>query len=189
MGRVKENLTRFVVVIGFGGTLAATASGCATGAEGSPTGAMTPAQAAQVADAQCVGIPAKEQELGILAYRDAIAGAQPLKVAEQVGKVKFTHDRGVSIALRAQPGMSAQWLARVASCHMALAAAGRGVSDASGNDPLLVPGASVRVEEGYTTFTIAVQVPNEAAASDAMSRVHALVTGPAGPVTAQISPR
>jgi hypothetical protein len=147
---------------------------------------MTPAQAAEVAENSCGGVPAQERDLGIMAYRDAFAGVRALNESEQVGKMKLERNRGVVITLRAQPGMSAPWLGRVASCHMALAAAGREVSGTSGTDPLLVPGAAVRVDETTTGFAVSVRVPNGAAASETLRRAQALLAGPSGPATAEV---
>lgn len=182
----KLNLVRFLAVTSIGGGLALTVGACATTAGGASVATMTPAEAAQVADEQCAGVPSKERELGILAYRDALGGVQPLKESTQVGKVKFLHNRGVVIAVRAQPGMTAPWLARVASCHIALAAAGRGPADEDSRDPLLVPGATVGVEEASTGFVVSVHVPEGAAASETLRRTQALLTGPSGPATAQL---
>jgi hypothetical protein len=188
MGRVTRGVMRLIVVAGLGMGVGS-AVGCATAAEGPSAKAMSPAQAAQVADVECVGIPQKERELGILAYRDAMEGTRPLKVTEQVGKWTLTHTRGVAITLRSQPGMSSQWLARVATCHVALAVAGRGVVDVDGKDPLLVPGAVVRVDDAYLGFVVSVGLPDDATAADAMKRAHVLLstpTSPAGPATAAL---
>jgi hypothetical protein len=150
---------------------------------------MTPAQAAQIADQECAGIPAKERELGILAYRDSIGGVRPLKEKTRVGKWETTHDRGVEIAVRAQPGMSAPWLERVATCHIALATAGRGGASTDATDPLLVAGATVRVEEADTGFIVSVRVPDDASVSEISRRTQALLTGPSGPATAEVVSR
>ena len=184
MRYLKVSLVRILVLTGIG-ALVSTTAGCASVAGSSTGTAMTPAQAAQVADNECSGIPAKERELGILAYRDAIGGARPLKETTQVGKVQFSHERGVVIAVRAQPGMSAPWLQRVATCHIALAAAGRGVTSPGAADPLLVPGATVRVEEADTGFIVSVRVPDDTSASEISRRTQALLTGPSGPATAE----
>ena len=185
MTHVRMTLVKMVATTGLGAAIMS-GSACATTAQ--PVSAMSPADAALVADQDCVGVPQKEREQGILAYRDAIAGTSTLKEAQQVGKVKFEHDRGVVIALRAQQGMSVPWLNRVASCHMALAAAGRGAS-VGNDDPLLVKGASVTVEEAGTGFIVSIRVPNDEANSDVARRSYALMTGVAGPATAQADKR
>lgn len=183
MTRQRATLIRALVMVGFGAVLASTGFGCAM-TEGSPA-VMTPAEAEQVASEECVGVPATERDQGLLAYRDSIVGTRPLKEDVQIGKAKFTHDRGVLISLRAQPGMSAPWLGRVAACHIALVAAAGGPANGAANDPLLVPGATVRIEETYDGFVVSVRVPDDAAATETLRRAQALLTGPSGPATAR----
>ena len=81
-------------------------NGCATEAGGGFGSSLTPARYTQLSEDQCAGVPADERELGVLAYRGEIAGAQRLKEEYAVGKMKLTRDRGVRIGLRAEPGMS-----------------------------------------------------------------------------------
>lgn len=183
MRNVKSNLVRYLVTAGMGGALLSGVGGCAT-TTGGPS-AMSPVQAAQIADHECLGIPAKARDLGILAYRDAIGGVETLKETEQVGKVKFSRNRGVDIAVRAQPGMTAPWLERVASCHIAAAASGRGASSSSGMDPLLVPGATIRVQEASSGYIVSVRVPDDVSASEVSHRTQALLTGSSDPAMAQ----
>lgn len=178
---VKLNLVKYLAMIGMGGTLAATVAGCATTAEGPATAAMTPRVAEQI----CVGVPAKERQLGLLAYRDAIGGSRTLKETEQVGKAKLIHDRGVAIEVRAQPGMSAPWLERVASCHIALAASGQGTVAMNTSDPLLVPGTSVRVEEAGMSYVVSIRVGDGNAATEVSRRARALVAAGAPATTTQ----
>jgi len=185
MRYVKTSFVKVLLMAGVGG-LVAYAGGCATVPGGSTGVAMTPAQAAQIADQECAGIPAKERELGIMAYRDSIGGVRPLKEKTHVGKWEYTHDRGVEIAVRAQPGMSAPWLERVATCHIALVTAGRAEANASAADPLLVAGATVRVDEADTGFVVSVRVPDDASDSEILRRTQALLSGPSGPATAEV---
>src|SRR5664279_5366492 len=188
MRYVETSVVKVLLMAGVG-ALTAVAGGCATLPGGSTGAAMTPAQNAQFADQQCAGIPAKERELGILAYRDAIAGSRPLKEKTHVGKYETSHDRGVEIAVRAQPGMSAPWLERVATCHIALATAGRAAADLNATDPLLVAGATVRVEGAETGFIVSVRVPDEASVSEISRRTQGLLSGPSGPATVEVVSR
>ena len=169
---------------GIGMLVAMGAAGCAT--TGSAP-ALAAAQGTEGTDQVCSGIPAKERELGLLSYRDAFGGTAPLTERVQIGKsVQVDRDTGVRIAVRAQPGLTAPWIARVASCHMALAAAGR-LEDLSGrNDPLLVAGAKVSVDEEYTGFIVSVRAPNVDASADMARRAEAMLASPSGPATAQV---
>jgi hypothetical protein len=173
------------IVFGLGGaSLAALlAAGCATESTGVLTASMTPEQYAQLSEQQCTGVPAKEQEQGILAYRDSIAGAQTLKESYQVGKMKLTRDSGVQIGVRAQPNLTGPWLERVATCHMALARSGR--LSPSTSDPFAVPGATVHVEEAYTGYVVQLHVIDADAAKEVMSRTSVALTTPNGPATAE----
>lgn len=158
-------------------------AGCATESTGVLTGSMTPEQYAQLSDQQCAGVPAKEQEQGILAYRDAISGAQPLKDPYQVGKMKLTRETGVQIGVRAQPNLTGPWLERVATCHMALARSGRVTPSSS--DPFAVAGATVHVEEAYTGYVVQLRVADADAAKEVMNRTSVALTTPSGPLTAE----
>ena len=175
MRQLRMDMTRWITTLCAGGMLMWAGSGCATGMSGRAS--MTPAQAAQVADEQCAGVPEKERELGLLAYRDGIADVRTLSVAEQVGKVQFAHARGALIEVRAQPGISGPWLGRVAACHMALATAGRGGTGGGNADPLLVSGVSLRVDETATGYVLSVRAPDDGAANEVMRRAQALTTG------------
>ncbi len=168
---------------GVGVATLAVAAGCATANEGPLSASLTPDQYAEVAAQQCSGIPVKEQELGLLAYRDAISNAAPLKETYLVGKTKFTRDRGVELTMRAELNMTVPWLARVATCHIALARSNRIAPTEA--DPLLVAGATVDVEEAYTGFVVRVHVPDDAGAAEAVHRATVALTGPTGPATAE----
>ncbi|HVV51922.1 MAG TPA: hypothetical protein VHO06_19795 [Polyangia bacterium] len=183
MSKQTRSWSRTVIGCGGAGLAALLAAGCATESAGPLAASMTPEQYAQVAGEQCAGVPAKEQEQGILAYRDALSGAQPLKEPYQVGKVTLTHDRGVRIGVRAQPTLTGPWLERVATCHMALARAGRLAPNAG--DPFAVAGATVRVEEAYTGYVVELRVSNADAATEVMDRATAALAAPAGPMTAE----
>ncbi len=121
--------------------------------------------------------------MGLFAYRDSIATTRPYKEEYQVGKTKLTHDRGVELAIRAQPSMTAPWLERVATCHMALARSNAIPVDAG--DPQLVPGATVHVEETYTGFVASIRVPDAEAAAEVERRTAVAMRATPGRLTAE----
>jgi hypothetical protein len=157
------------------GVVAATGgAGCAT----TPT-PLAAAVGGEDASHACQGVPAKERELGLMSYRDAIGGTAPLVERKVVGKaVMVPQEIGVQIAVRAQPGLTAPWLERVAACHAALAASGQLEARDAKDDPLAVPGVSVTVEEGRTGFIVSVRAPNVTAAADVNSRAIAMAGSP-----------
>jgi hypothetical protein len=166
-------------LVGAGMVALVTMGACATQASAGPLSAsLTSQEYAQISETQCAGIPAKEQQLGVLAFRDAIASTQPLKEEFQVGKTKLSRDRGVQLTIRAQPELSGPWLARVATCHMALARAG--ALPAAETDPQLVAGATVSVEEAYTGYVVSVRVPDQTAAIEVMRRTTLTMAAPTG---------
>jgi hypothetical protein len=174
---------RSVGLVGAGFAALLAANGCATEAPSAFNPSLTPVQYAQISQDQCTGVPAKERELGVLAYRDAVANVQPLKEEYTVGKTKLTHDRGVKIAIRAQPSMTAPWLERVAICHVALVRAGQIAANAG--DPQVVPGASIDVEAAYTGYIVSVRVPDADGAAEVMRRATVALTGGTAPATAE----
>jgi hypothetical protein len=158
------------------------AVGCAT----TTSAPLAAAQGGEDAEHVCAGIPAKERELGLLSYRGAIGGTTPMMLRTRLSKsVEDNRQVGVRIALRAQPGLTAPWLSRVAACHVALAAAKQLEATDAKDDPLLVPGVQVSVEEAYTGFIVSVRAPDAAAATDVNARAVALSTGPTVPATAR----
>jgi hypothetical protein len=181
----EQHLTRFWMGAAGAGLAAAlvASAGCATTSPNAMSASLSPAQYAQLSEEECTGVPTKEQELGVLAYRDAVSTAQPLKEEYQVGKTKLTRDRGVQLTVRAQPNVTRAWLMRVATCHVALARSGR--ITASENDPLLVASATVDVEEQTTGYLVSVHVADQAAAAEVMRRTTLAFTGPSGPATAE----
>jgi hypothetical protein len=176
-----------VGMVGVGLAALFAVNGCATEAPNAFAASLTPVQYAQISEDQCTGVPANERELGVLAYKDAIANAQPLKEEYTVGKTKMTRDRGVQLAIRAQPSMTAPWLERVAACHVALVRAGQ--LPANPGDPQVVAGASIQVEAAYTGYIVSVRVPDASGAAEAMRRATVALTAPTGPATAERLPQ
>lgn len=134
----------------------------------------------------CAGIPTKERELGLLSYRDAISGIAALRSPAKPGKTLMVGEYvGVQIGLRAQPGLTAPWLERVASCHAALAASSQLKSPDATNDPLLVPGVEVSVQEAHAGFVISIRGTDPSTMDDLTRRAMAMSAMPDRPATAQ----
>lgn len=176
----RSNRTIWSAIVG--AACAGAVVGCAT-ASSEPLAA---AEGGEDAGHVCAGIPAKERELGLLSYRDAIGGTAPLMMHTRLYKaVEDNRKVGVKIAIRAQLGLTVPWLSRVAACHLALAAAKQLESTDAKDDPLLVPGVRVTVEEASMGFIVSLRAPDARAADDVNSRAVALATGPSAQATAQ----
>jgi hypothetical protein len=163
--------------------LAGAGAGCATT---STAPALAAALGGEDTEHACAGVPAKERDLGLLTYRDAIGGTAPWHERVRISKgVEVDQEVGVRIAVRAQPGLTAPWLARVATCHASLAAANQIEAADAKNDPLRVPGVAVSVDEAATGFIVSVRAPNAIDAADVKARSVAMANGQSLPPTAQ----
>jgi hypothetical protein len=149
----------------------------------------TAAQYAAIADDVCAGVPAKEREMGLLAYRDAIVSVAPLKEEYFVGKIKTSRTEGAVIGLRATPSITKPWLERVNSCHVALVGSGRIVGNEAALDPFVVAGTSVVAAETFAGFALFVKGLNADTAQEITKRSYALLSTPTQPATASLESR
>jgi hypothetical protein len=144
---------------------------------------------AGIADDLCVGVPAKERELGLLAYRENMVSVTPLNEYRFFGKAKYLQTEGVAIKLRATPGISVPWLERVNGCHVALVASGRLPGTVGPADPFVLPGTTVGASEVYAGFVLSVRGPSYDAVREILQRSYALITSPGGVKTAALEAR
>jgi hypothetical protein len=149
----------------------------------------TAAQYAAIADDVCAGVPARERELGLLAYRDAIVSVAPLKEDYFMGKIKTNRTTGAVIGLRATPSITKPWLERVNGCHVALVGAGRVVAIGAASDPFVVAGTSVVAAETYAGYVLFVKGLNADSAQEITKRSYAILSLPASPATASLGSR
>jgi hypothetical protein len=160
------------------------ATGCATTSVAPDP--LATVQGTDDASTLCAGVPTKERELGLLSYRDAITGIAALRDPVKPGKTLMVGKHvGVQIGLRAQPALTAPWLGRVASCHAALAATNQLKAPDAKNDPLLVPGVKISIQEEYAGFVISVRGTDASMVSDVTQRAVALNAMRDRPTTAQ----
>jgi hypothetical protein len=161
---------------------------CALG--GVARGETSAAQWAAIADDICTGVPAKEREMGLLAYRDNIVSVTPLNEFRFAGKAKYSHTEGAIIRLRATPGLTVPWIERVNGCHVAMAGAGRLTGSEVAMDPFVLQGTSVGASETYAGFTLSVRGTSVEAVQEILHRSYALRSPPVkGPATAALESR
>ena len=180
--------TLFAFVVAGGASMVGSAAWGENVALGT-NGKSPAAQYAAIADDLCVGVPAKERELGLLAYRENIISMAPLNEDRYLGKAKYIQTVGVAVKLRATPGISVPWLERVNGCHVALVASGRLPGNASSADPFVLSGTTVGASEVYAGFVLSVRGPNYDAAREIMQRAYALIPPPGGVKTAALEAR
>jgi hypothetical protein len=100
----------------------------------------------------CYGVPDLDRVQGPLATPDRIAGIQVVRDHGEFPKAPLK-PVGVAIDVRAEPGMTQQWLGRLVACHMAhVAVAGTDPQPS----PLSVPNAQVSVSSTSVGFRVTV---------------------------------
>lgn len=164
--------------------LLATGSGCATlsPAKGE---ALGQAELSRQAEDYCAGVPAKDREQGLLAYRDSFARATPLVEDAQVGKVKISRTSGESIVLRAAPSITLPWLDRVNSCHVALVQAGR--LNPGQSDPFVVPGTRTAIAETYDGYVLSIKATGTDALKDVVARTSTVMAAARNPSSSSLT--
>jgi hypothetical protein len=106
--------------------------------------------------AACYGVPETDRVEGPLARPERIAGIQVVRDRGEFPKAPL-RPVGVAIDVRAEPGMTQQWLGRVIACHMAhVAVAGRDPQPS----PLSVLNARVSVSSTSVGFRVTVTSPD-----------------------------
>jgi hypothetical protein len=106
--------------------------------------------------AACYGVPDTDRDLGPFARTDGVTGVEVVRdrgVFPKAAPVPV----GVSVYLRAEPGVTEQWLGRVVACHMAhLAVVGQGPRPS----PLGVRRADVTVSSTPNGFRVTITSHN-----------------------------
>jgi hypothetical protein len=120
----------------------------------------------------CTEVPDRDRDEGLFAMRDRIVAVK--EVREKVYPKAPPQLVGVSIDLRATPGVTEQWIGRIIGCHVAhyavVGAAGAPPS------PLLAPGAQLRVSSTSDGFRISVTSKDADVAREALSAGRALAS-------------
>lgn len=148
------------------------ALGCAAAASTAPREANAAPSGGPTADASCAGLATEVRQTSLFAQSGSIAAVTPLvgKWQSANRKVSFTRPAGAAVVLRAQPAMTAPWLERVATCHAAQYAS---AADAPTWDPLVPPGARVRVVPVETGYSVEITSDDPEVAKEILRRAKA----------------
>jgi hypothetical protein len=165
----------------FGHEIAAEAEGRA----GSPDRAAEHRTAAktlrEMEESACAGLPTSERDQSPLLGNEAVISAVPLWPLPSSAKGAPARKLvGASMVLRAERGVTAEWLQRVVDCHVARNALGEGKAAAMRDCPLAVTGISAVVRSTGTGFAveIAANDPGSGAAEEVLRRASKLVREP-----------
>ena len=132
------------------------------------------AQAAQKVDTMaCVGVPEIEINGSPLTNPDDVRAVQEIKPDQPVSETETVVPRGgARILLRAQPGMTAEWLQRIAECHMARVAVSTPATLTT--SPLDVKGALVSVQSTGNGFSVDITSPDVKISREILTRARAI---------------
>ena len=157
-----------LVVVACGGLIH-----CGTGLrEGA--GRATTASAIAEAQSSCAGVSDADRNGGPFLDRARIEGTSDLVESIPLGKTKWDHVRGAKVFVRAEPGVTRPWLARLAQCHVALGTTGPGLN-ASADDPFAVGRPEVEVDERQASFVIVIRGHDDDEGREIARRARGLV--------------
>jgi hypothetical protein len=136
-------------------------------------------QAAQ-SPAVCVGVPDAERYVWLVTNRQDVVAVQEVKTQEpMVYSVTPEPHAGARILLAARSGETAEWIQRIAECHIAWNAARGYPRDAS--SALDVKGAVVHVSSTGDAFAVEITSTDVRAAREILRRVRALLANSSAP--------
>jgi len=128
--------------------------------------------------AACRGVPTAEWTAASLTNPRNVRAVQEVKPEMPVSETETVVQRwGARILLGAQPGMTAEWLQRVAECHMAQVATSASV--ALTQSPLDVKGALVAVQSAGDGFAVDITSRDPKVGREILTRARALAPQPA----------
>jgi hypothetical protein len=132
------------------------------------------ANAAALLDAEresCRGLGQDEIAQSPFAQRDDIGSVQPLREGQAL--------RGVAIAFRRVPGLTAAWMRQSLACHAARAAVLGYPTTFMAFSPLALPDVAVGVAETADAIVVTLRSDRDEIAAAALGRAQDLVNGPA----------
>jgi hypothetical protein len=121
----------------------------------------------------CVGVPELAANGSPLTSPDDIRAVQEIKPDSPVSETETVTPRGgARILLRAQPGMTAEWLQRVADCHSAKVAVSSPATLTM--SPLDIKGVLVSVQSMGNGFAVDITSPDVKVAREILERARAI---------------
>lgn len=124
----------------------------------------------------CAGIAPADRDMSPFERREDIVAVNALRRNEFYARTKMPPEmlRGAVVTFRAVPGLTAEWLQRVVSCHVARNAALGHVVPEMPDCPLVPMAVDARVSTAGDGFTIAVSSNNPKTAREILSRAERL---------------
>jgi hypothetical protein len=128
--------------------------------------------------AACYGVSDADRDLGPFARTDDVTGVEVVRARGVFPKGPL-QPVGVSVYLRAESGMTQQWLGRIVSCHQAHVAV---VGPGARPSPLSVPNADVTVSSTLAGFRVTITSHDTDVARNVVERGHELAAASPGTI-------
>ena len=123
----------------------------------------------------CAGLSDLDRDMSPFAHREDIASVAPLESRSTGKLLAVTRSEGAIVTFRATPGLTAQWLQRIVSCHLARSAAMGHVMPEMPYCPLVPKDVSASVTATDTGFAVAIRSDDPEVAREILKRAGALV--------------
>ena len=125
---------------------------------------------------QCAGLPDGDRDLSPFMHRDDIRSVSPFREERAIGRASTSRTAGAVVVFNAVPGMTAEWLQRVVSCHLARnAAIGFDVASTDmPTCPLTLRGVEATVASVGDGFSVTLRSDDTDTANEVLRRARAL---------------
>ena len=145
-------------------------AGC--GLSSGPRHIATPEEMANL----CAGVPDGEREHPSVLRPPELEGVREAMGERRLIKTSIQELRGAELVVRASPGMTKQWMARVLRCHIAYRDQTPAAMPAETfPDPLMVDRAEVTFDETETGFLIRIRGANKTEGKEILALAQQLV--------------
>lgn len=124
----------------------------------------------------CGGIARGDRDMSPFEHREDIVGVSPLVLNEFDARTKFPPERmvGATVTFRAISGLTAEWLQRVVTCHLARNAALGHLVPEMADCPLVPRDVEARVSPAGDGFAVAIRSSDPKIAREILARAQRL---------------
>ena len=126
----------------------------------------------------CAGI-SDDRDVSPFEHRDDIARVESLTEPTSQGKAgSVSRNAGATVAVRALPGLTSEWLQRIVDCHLARNAALGHVVPEMPDCPLVPRGVEARVRPAGNGFAVDIRADDPDSAREILDRARRLIARP-----------
>ena len=123
----------------------------------------------------CAGIPEADRDMSPFEHYADIAGIESLVETTQGSKQATSRTTGVTVTVRAVPGLTTEWLQRIVDCHLARNAALGHVVPEMPNCPLVPNGVTAQVRSVRGGFAVDIRSDDSDAVAEVRARASRMV--------------